>query len=225
MLCERCQEREATVYLTLVFGASAEATKHDFCESCHAAAEAERVKAYNSQPNIPLSVSVELISVSEYLEARENAARNGGYIPAFRIIQERLQRLPQTRQRLALEMLPLAWESLERGEEPQWMAGFASFCWDVIKPERLSEYTSWLEKLIVRSFELRNRLPTSPGEHGPFSITLFSMLVALGKVDRTRFTGLVRSLEARGGQAKLDPRWKVIGRAEEAVLSSKKRKM
>lgn len=116
-------------------------------------------------------------------------------------------------------MLPLAWQSLERGEEPGWTAGFAGCCWGLIEPQRLSEYTSWLEKIIVRSFELRSQLSNPPGEHGPFAMTLTMMLIALGKVDRSRFTAILETLKRRGGEANLDPRWKVIAGAEKTVLN------
>src|SRR6266542_985499 len=182
MLCEQCQEREATVHLTLVVGASAETTRHDFCDSCYPSAEAERVKTYNSQPCNPLPLDIENISALDYLEASAKAARNGADKPAFKHISQQLKQLPMTRQRLAFEMLPLAWQSLERGEEPGWTAGFAGCCWGVIEPAQMYEYTTWLERIIVRSFELRSQLQNPPGEHGPFAITLCMMRIALRKV-------------------------------------------
>src|SRR5688572_33192183 len=114
MLCEKCHEQEATVHVTFVVGVSANATKHDFCAACYPAAEADHVRAYNQQPNNPLPDDVENITAQEYFAARERARRNGVDIPAFKHIQEHVSKSPLTRQRLAFEMMELAWQSLER---------------------------------------------------------------------------------------------------------------
>jgi hypothetical protein len=195
MLCEQCQKRDSNVHVTLVIGLSAETTSQDFCDPCYSSEEAERLRAYNSQPCSALPEDVEHISALEYLEASARADRNGVDNPAFKHIQEQVNRLPMTRQRIVFEMLPLAWQSLELGEEPGWTAGFAGCCWGSIEPQRLSEYTTWLEKIIVRCFELRGQLPDPPGENGPFAMTLSMMLVTLGKVERGRFTAVLESLK------------------------------
>jgi protein-arginine kinase activator protein McsA len=108
MLCKQCQEREATVHLTLVVGSAGEIARHDFCEVCYSGVEADRMKLYNAQPNKPLPADVEHITASEYLAACARAASNGVEKPALRHIHEELKRLPKTRQRLAFEMLQLA---------------------------------------------------------------------------------------------------------------------
>lgn len=217
MFCERCQEREATVYVTLIAWPPGRPGSHEFCGSCHASAEAERVKAYNSQPSNPLPADVEHISALDYLEAGECARRNGVDGPAFKHIRNELSHLPATRERLAFEMLPLIWQSLEHGEEPAWQTSLAGSCWGSIQPGRRPEYTGWLEKIILRIFELRNEFSTPVGEHGPFSLSLSMMLIALGKVDRARFTSVVQTLKDRGGEARLDPRWRVIAQAEARI--------
>src|SRR5580658_3844066 len=66
MLCERCQEREATVHLTLVLSPADEVTRHDYCQSCYPAVEAERAKISYSQPDNPLPADVEHITALEY---------------------------------------------------------------------------------------------------------------------------------------------------------------
>lgn len=43
MLCERCQEREAAVHVTNIFGDTGEMKKHDFCEACSTDSEGGRV--------------------------------------------------------------------------------------------------------------------------------------------------------------------------------------
>ena len=177
------------------------------------------MKTYNSQPNSPLSANVERISALEYLEAGAKAERNGVDKPAFKHIQDELERLPMARQRLTFEMLQLVWQSLERGEEPGLGAVFGGSYWSAIEPQRSSEYRVWLEKIILRSFELRSRLSNPPGDDGPFGMILSTMLIALGKVDRSRFSAILENLKRRGGEEKLDPRWKVIARVAELFLT------
>ena len=224
MLCEQCQTNEATVHATVVLWGSVDSPQHAFCESCYESAEAEKVRRYNPGGNTPPPRDVENISASEYLEAGARAARNGVDKPAFMFINEQLAHLPGTRERLAFEMLILACRSLDRGEDPGWAAGFAACCAGVIDPRRQPEYVAGLERIILRAFELRKRLENPPGRHGPFVLTLSSMLIALGKVDKARFLTLVAELKHQGGEAELDPRWEVIARAERMVLGLKKGK-
>jgi hypothetical protein len=176
------------------------------------------MKAYAPRPNSPPPADVEHISAVEYLAADAKAARNGFDKPAFKHINNELKKLPMTRLRLAFEMLPLAWQSLERGEEPLDEIGFAGCSWSSIEPQRLSEYSTWFEKIILRSFELRDQLSNPPGEHGPFAMTLLLSLTTLGRVDRNRFLVMLEILKRRGGDANLDTRWKVISRAEKIIM-------
>ena len=218
--CEQCEEREATVHLTVVVGSSAEATKHNYCDSCYPAAEAQRVKTYNRQPDNPLPTDVEHITALEYLEASARAVRNGADKPAFKHINEALKRFPKTRQRLVFEMLNLAWQSLERGEDPRQEAGFAGCCRDSIEAERMPEYITWLERIVIRCFELRSQLPNPETAHGPFALTPSLMLISLGKVDRARFSALVEDLKNQCSESQLDWRRKVLSRATKLVLQS-----
>jgi len=45
MLCERCQEREATVHVTNIFAETGETEKQDFCEACAADSEGGRISS------------------------------------------------------------------------------------------------------------------------------------------------------------------------------------
>jgi hypothetical protein len=216
MLCEKCQQEEATVHVTFVMGISAEMATHGYCSTCYPAAEVAHRKTYNSEPKRALPTNIENITGAEYLEARAKAERNGADKPVLKHIDEHLERLPLTRQRLVFEMLPIAWESLERGDDPHWEVFFGCR-WRDVPPERRGEYLTWLEKLILRSFELRSQLSPPPGSHGPFVMTLSSLLLSLGKVDRKRFTTVVEDLKRRGGEERLDPRWAVIARIEKLI--------
>jgi len=225
MLCKQCQEREATVHLTLVVGSAGEIARHDFCEVCYSGVEADRMKLYNAQPNKPLPADVEHITASEYLAACARAASNGVEKPALRHIHEELKRLPKTRQRLAFEMLQLAWQTLERGEDPRREAGFAACASGAIESERMPEYIMWLEKIAVRCFELRGQLPTPQGEHGRFTLSLGGMLIAFGKVDRARFSAVFEALKSECDAADLNSRRKLLSGIEKFILKSKRQEL
>jgi hypothetical protein len=136
MQCAQCHEREATVHFTLVGWCSAEIATQALCESCYENSAAERTSAYNSQPSTPLPADVEHITVPEYFEASARASANSADGPAFKHIHEELKRLPDTRQRLVFEVLPLVWKSLESGIEPTLETCVATW-WPSIKPQAI----------------------------------------------------------------------------------------
>jgi len=117
-------------------------------------------------------------------------------------------------------MLRLTWQSLERGEDPVSEAGFAGCCRSSIEPERSPEHILWLERIIIRCFELRNQLPSPEGEHGRFAMTLTGMLISLCKVDRGRFTAILQALRVQCGEADIDSRQKLLSRFEKLVSRS-----
>ena len=53
MFCQRCQKQEATVHLTVVVDSSAQVSTQNYCESCYAAIEAARLKAYGELTEPP----------------------------------------------------------------------------------------------------------------------------------------------------------------------------
>ena len=216
MVCTQCQERAATVHFTLVEWCGAEIAAQDLCESCYANSAAERTRAYHSQPSTPLPADVEHITAEEYLEARAKTTRNGVDIPAFKHIQKELKRLPATQQRLVFEMFPLAWRVLEHGEEPFWEMSLSIYR-NAIESHRLPEFITWLEKIIVRCFELRSQLPNPQGDHGRFAVTLSATLISLAKVERARFNAVLVDLKSRCGEANTDARMKLLNGVEEAL--------
>src|SRR5262245_46779619 len=118
MLCTQCNEREATVHFTVITSASAETLKRDLCNACYPAVEAERFNAYNRKQYTPPPPDLENITAPELLRLGVNATRNEADMPAFRKVTEELKRFPKSKQRLAFEMLELAWQSLELGQDP-----------------------------------------------------------------------------------------------------------
>jgi len=147
MLCEQCQEREATVHVAAVSWPSGELTNH-FCECCYPAVEAG--KSYSSQPATPLPIGVEKITASEYLEACARAGANGADKPTLKHIHKELERFPATQERLAIEFLTIALQCLAGGEDP----------WHLIS-------TGALVRPLGRFDETAGIHPTVGGHHFP----------------------------------------------------------
>jgi hypothetical protein len=185
--------------------------------------EAERAKISYSQPDNPLPADVEHITALEYLAASARAVCNGADKAALRHIYAELKRFPKTRQRLAFEMLRLAWQTLERREDPGWEAVFVSCAWGSIEAEQMPEYIMWLEKIAIRCFELLGQLPSPQREHAPFTLSLRGMLIALGKVDSARFNVVLEALKSKCDEADLNSRRKLLSRVEDFVLKSRHR--
>src|SRR5215471_14503102 len=116
MLCEQCQVREATVYFSAVAWPSGEETKH-LCESCYPEAEAKRTASYGPKRKPLPVIDVEGITASEYLDFAARSHANSADAPAYRHVSEELKRFPATRERLATEMLAMALQSLEQGND------------------------------------------------------------------------------------------------------------
>jgi len=224
MLCQQCHQQEATIHLTVIPWPPTEPTRQDFCPVCYPAAEAARVKAYNTELPRPLPANVENITAAEFIEAADKATRNAADRPAFTYIFAQLERMPNTRDRLVFEFLELAWQILERGQDLPSPGLVLAFAWGPREPARLDEYIAWLEKIIRRCVVLRRQLPSSPGEHGPFALDIAMGLTALRRVAPARFTALVEELKKEGADPGFDPRWKVIAIAEKQSSSPKRRR-
>ena len=215
MTCEKCRNQDATVYLTIVSGSASTAT-HNFCESCYPAVESERARNYNTDPVTPLPTNVENITVVEYLEAAEKADHNGADKPAFRHIQEQLRRHPEAQQRLAREMLPTIWSCLEQGTAPPIPVQTAAWFWYPNLSQGLTEYVGWLEKCILRCFDLQSQ------KRGGFVMPLFTMLMTLWKIDRSRFAAMMETLRSEDRESDRDP-YRILDRVEKAVLMAESR--
>ena len=216
MLCEKCQMQDATVYLTIVGGSATESATHNFCESCYPAVESERARNYNTGPVSPLPTNVENITAAEYLEAAEKADCNGADKPAFRHIQEELRQHPEAQQRLAREMLPTIWNCLEQGIAPPIPAEAAGWFFHANPSRGLSENIAWLEKCILRCFELQSQ------KQGRFVKALLTMLMTLWRIDRPRFTAMMETLRNQAGESGRDP-YRIIERIDNAVLMAETR--
>jgi hypothetical protein len=218
MLCEKCNEREATVHLAFLDWPTGELAKH-LCDSCSEGADATCSKPYGSQPSSPLPTDVEQISAEQFLSACEKAAANGADRPALRHIFEELNRFPAARERLALEFLQMALKSLEAGGDPiEWIIKACSFGGSV-QVVRSADYAEMLEKIILRSVDLLVPFPELPVAH-PFAWGLETASMALTRIDPTRFTTVISACESKGDELERSQRRKIIMTLQEKLAKT-----
>jgi hypothetical protein len=198
MLCELCQEREATVHVAVVSWPTSEVEEH-LCETCYPAAEAARIKPYVVPPPVPLPENVELISATEYLQFSIKAAESLAYKPAFKHVCKELERFPATRARLALEFLRMELRSPEQGKDPHFLIRQAGCFGNSVQTGMPPEYGDLLEKIVVRSFEDLVKSPT-PTSAPTFGFGLSLAFVALCRADPKRGTELLAKIKEPGGQ-------------------------
>lgn len=82
--------------------------------------------------------------------------------------------------------------------------------------QRVAEHTDWVEKMILKTFELRKALHYEPGKHGPFCLTFMNLLTPLSIRAPERFYKILEVLKARGADFN-DSRWKIIAFIEESA--------
>jgi hypothetical protein len=221
MLCERCHSREATVHLTLVNWHPADLSEHALCDTCHASAQKERVKGYNFQQIAPCPENVREISAEKFLELSSKAAINGADKPAFRHVQQQLSTFPETRQRLAFELLELARQALEEhGKGADSAALNAALLHDAIEPQRRHEYVGCLKKITIQLFDIAGEVLEIPRECYRYLRPIDASLMTLAKLDRAAFEGTIEALKSRAGNRDSDPRWQIIACAERIVSGS-----
>ena len=155
-------------------------------------------------------MDVEHISALEFLDAEKRATRNAADKPQFNQLLAELEKLPKAQQRLAFEFLAMAWRSLKLTADPGGLIAWAAFYGKSIEAQRLSVYIFWLERIIIRSFEILGQLEVPAHGIGPFSLGLKTGLGALRRMDPNRFQAVVHNLSCACGDGERDPRWKVL---------------
>jgi hypothetical protein len=193
------------------------ATAHDFCEACYlatapeeAASKAGWVSQEKPPKPLPTREQIERITAKEYLDASARASANSADKPVFRHICAELEKMPEAQARLALEFLPLIWRSLEQESGPPLLSFPPTFWARAVAKESLPEYTGWMEKIGLRCFELLGQHP----EVFEFKIGLQMALMALHRVDRSRFVGVMGGLKSRCEDQSLDKRSAVLSDIE-----------
>lgn len=144
MYCETCGKKAATVHMTIVSWPSGEIVRH-LCEFCYPEAEAARARIDTVPPTVQLPAAVELITATEYLGISVKAAANGADKPVFKHLCRELERLPVTRARLAVELLEMAWKSLEEEGDPYDLIGLGCSFGNSVQAPKSQEYVDLLE--------------------------------------------------------------------------------
>jgi hypothetical protein len=205
MLCQQCQAREATVHFLAIAWPSGEDTRH-LCESYYPKAEEERIAAYSPKGKPLPTIDVSRITASEYLDFAAKAHANSADAPAYRHISDELKRLPATRERLGTEMLTMALQSLENGNDV-WNLVMSGGCFGNSVPGMKDQaFQELLERIILRSVELMAESVDGPSPH-PFGFGLTMAGNTLNRADSQRFSVLIENIKT---QHKDSPRARAV---------------
>ena len=164
---------------------------------------------------------VDHITALEFLDAESRAARNAADKPRFKLIKDELKRHAQVQERLVFEFLEMAWQTLQRGEDPAIPAIRAFSFGSSVGPQRLLEYTAWIEKFVTCLFKLMRRPHEQTGYDSAFTFAFSMALTALRVKDYDRFRAVLDSLRQSCDEA--DPRSKILGEAEESEWQRRER--
>ncbi|MGO8926325.1 MAG: hypothetical protein ACLQU3_05470 [Limisphaerales bacterium] len=177
---------------------SGEDTKH-LCEACYPEAEAKRTASYGpKQKPLPV-IDVEHITALEYLDFAARSHANSADAPAYRHVSEELKRFPATRERLAMEMLKMALQSLEQGNESWHLIGLRSCFGSSAPPAKASAFIQLLERIVLRSVQLMAQSSNAPSDH-PFGMGLTMAGNALRRADPARLSTLLEGFRAQHGE-------------------------
>jgi hypothetical protein len=172
-----------------------EDTKH-LCETCYPEAEAKRTASYGPERKPLPVIDVDHITALEYLHFAARSHANSADAPAYRHVSQELKRLPATRERLGTEMLTMALQSLEQGNDSWDLVGLGSCFGNSVSRANTSAFIQLLERIILRSIELMARSPNAPSDH-PFGMGLTLAGNALRQADPGRLSTLLEGLKAQ----------------------------
>lgn len=195
MLCQQCQVKEATVHFSTVAWPLGQDTTH-LCETCYPKAESERTASYGPKPRPLPIIDVEGITASEYLAFAANAHANSVDAPVYRHVSKELERFSATRERIGIEMLTMAWQSIEEGNEGWNLIGLGSCFVKSVPTANTQRVVQLLEKIILRSVELMAQSPDPPSSH-PFGFGLTLAGNALRRTDPEGSRRLFQSLRTQ----------------------------
>jgi len=163
-----------------------------------------------------LFMTVESITASEYMRAKENAARNAADMPALRRVEEELNRLPKTQERLVIDLLKVARAALDRGKNLGEAALPAIDMGRSLGLEKQPKYLEAIEDIAVRCFESMPKCVDSR-----FTLTFVSSLFVLRTSDKQRLNILLDKLKRSLGHA--DYRCDLLALAEESEEQMRER--
>ena len=155
-------------------------------------------------------MNIESITATQY----DRAIQNGADRPQFKELSKELERIPETRQRLAFEFLDLASHCVRSCEEPARFLGLAAAFYDSVEGERRQEFSSQVESTLMKYFD------TLPNGATPSAVTLSMGFLAIGKFSKEKLLALLNNLMSQCSGS--DPRRDVIVRAKQ-ILSQRRR--
>lgn len=213
MLCEQCKAREATVHFSAVAWRSGDVTRH-LCENCYPEAEAEREASFRREPKPLPDIDVAHITAQDYWDFSASAAANGADKPAFKHLCAELDKSPAAKERLAIEMLTLTLQSIEKGK-PSWgLAAMGTFFGNSLPAPKPVTVLHLLENILVCSIELmaKSQEVRSDG-HADHVLTLIGN--TLRRTDPGRLANTLADLKAQAF-----PKPEIIVHFEEKMAES-----
>ena len=187
--------REATVHFSALIWPLSEHAKH-LCEICYPDEEAKRTASYGPERKPLPAIDVEHITASDYLDFAARSHANSVDAPAYRHVSEELKRFPATRERLAMEMLTMALQSLEEGNDSWHLVGLGSCFATSVPGPKSAAFIELLERVVLRSVELMAKSPNAPSRH-PFGMGLTSAGNALRRANPVRLSNLLERVKAQ----------------------------
>lgn len=195
MLCQQCHVKEATVHFSTVAWPLGEDTTH-LCEACYPKAEAERTASFGPKPRPLPVIDFEGMTASQYMAFAAKAHANSVDAPVYRHVSKELKRFPGTRERIGIEMLTMAWQCLEQGNEGYELISLGSCFVKSVPTADTRPVVQLLEKIVLRSVELMAQFPHAPSAH-PFGFGLTLAGEALRRTDQARFSKLLEGLKTQ----------------------------
>ncbi len=169
-------------------------------------------------------MDIHTITVEQYLDLASRGNTASGDQRAFAKINAQLREAPLACERLAFELLQVAWRALDGRSDPRnadthslWVTGFARCLQGFISPERLAEYAGWLERIIFRCFDLLGPVP--PGTTGmqPFEFTMEIACDALRRTGTHRYRVLLQTLGRQASETGLAYKSEVVARIAKRI--------
>ncbi len=200
MLCELCQQNQATTYYVAV-GWRADEQRQNLCDCCYSNLEAEGPKGINTKPTIQPPGDVENIAVETYLSILHQGTVTGVNKIISRQVNAALEEYPATRQRLAMDLLKLESQDLD------FRKSLGLHVWQSLimirsLPRPLHpEYLSLLEELVVKSFEQLAQSQSPPLQEPMCSEYISFKFTPAARVlfdeDPNRFANMLVALKSR----------------------------
>ena len=160
-------------------------------------------------------MNVEQMTVDEFVSAAGRINNSVDENRAFKQINSQLKHLPHVQERLALQLMPVAWQALQCKNDVQALdlVGLAKCFNASIGPKRL-EYVTWLERIGFRCFELLEESPKPLPENTRLEFIMSLVFLGLNEIDKRRRDHIFEALKRRCSDPRLSDMRDVLCRIE-----------